>query len=118
LITPAPPPKGREVLVRQVLDKRHADGLFSYVSIVRDALGQTLLRVRHSNGTKADQNIQFVVVCNETGRTGKGHQYLGHSHYSAVVKTQYFVLNSPSNNIGLKFVATEVASSIVERVSC
>jgi len=118
ILTPAPPPKGREVLVRQVLDKRHGDRLFSYVSIVHDGRGQTFLKVKHSNGTKGDQNIQFVVACNETGRTGKSHQYLGHTRYGAVVKTQYFTLDCPSNNIGLKFVATEVWNSVGERASC
>ena len=118
ILAPATPPKGRDILVRQVLDKRHADGLFSYVSIVRDGGGRTLLRVKHSNGTKGDRNIQFVVSCNETGRTGKSHQYLGHSRYGAVVRTQYFTLDCPSNNIALKFVATEVWNSVGERASC
>lgn len=108
IITPVPPPKGREVIVRQLLDKRHRDSLFSYVSIIRDGCGHTLLKVKHSNGTKGDQNIQLIVACNETGRTGKSHQYLAHSNYGAVVRTQYFALDCPSKNIGLKFVATEV----------
>lgn len=111
IISSASPQNG-ETVVKKLLEHAHTKSLYSYAWIVRDGRGQTLLKLLHSNGTRGDQNIQFVVVCNSTGSTGKDHQYLGHSYHGAVERVQYFTLDCPGNNIGLQFVADEVWNSI------
>jgi hypothetical protein len=105
-------PQQREVVVKKLLEYRHANNLFSYAWIVSDGTGRTLLKLKHSNGTRGDQNIQFGVVCNSTGMAGKDHQYLGHSYHGSVERVQYFTLDCPSNNIGIQFMAKEVWNSI------
>jgi hypothetical protein len=111
IISSAAPQNG-EAVIKKLLEHKHTSRLYSYAWIVRDGNGQTLLKLMHSNGTRGDQNIQFVVLCNSTGRTGKDHQYLGHSYNGSVERVQYFALNCPSNSIGFKFVANEVWNSI------
>lgn len=111
IISSASPTNG-ETVIKKLLEHKHTSKLYSYAWIVKDGSGKTLFKLMHSNGTRGDQNIQFVVMCNETGRTGKDHQYLGHSYHGSVERVQYFKLDCPSNNIGLKFVSNEVWNSI------
>lgn len=111
IISSAAPQKG-ETVVKKLLEYKHASKLYSYAWIVRDGRGQTLLKLLHSNGTRGDHNIQFVVACNSTGRTGKDHQYLKHSYHGAVERVQYFTIDCPSNNIGMRFMANEVWNSV------
>lgn len=111
IIASASPVNG-ETVVKKLLEHKHTSSLYSYAWIIRDGTGRTLLKLMHSNGTRGDQNIQFGVLCNSTGRTGKDHQYLGHSYHGAVERVQYFTLDCSSNNIGIKFMAKEVWNSI------
>lgn len=111
IIASASPANG-ETVVKKLLEYKHTKSLYSYAWIVRDGSGRTLLKLMHSNGTRGDQNIQFGVLCNATGRVGKDHQYLGHSYQGSVERVQYFTLDCPSNDIGIKFMATEVWNSI------
>jgi len=111
IIASASPSNG-ETVVKKLLEYKHTNSLYSYAWIIRDGNGRTLLKLMHSNGTRGDQNIEFAVLCNATGRTGKDHQYLGHSYHGAVERVQYFTLDCPSNNIGIKFMSKEVWNSI------
>ena len=111
IISSAVPTSG-ETVIKKLLEVRHESSLYSYAWIVRDGTGQTLLKLKHSNGTRGDQRIDFVVMCNSTGSTGKDHQYLGHSYYGSVERIQYFTMACPTNNIGLKFVTNEIWNSI------
>ncbi len=111
IISSASPANG-ETVIKKLLGHKHMKSLYSYAWIVRDGTGQTLLKLMHSNGTRGDHNIQFGVLCNSTGKTGKDHQYLGHSYHGAVERVQYFKLNCPSNNIGMKFMSKEIWNSI------
>ena len=110
-------PLNGETVIKKLPDHKHANSLYSYAWIIHDGTGKKLLKLMHSNGTRSDHKIQFGILCKSTGRIGKYHQYLSHSYHGAVERVQYFTLDCPENNVGLKFANYETWNSIDSNIA-